>query len=49
MRIIIDIKQAHVDAQGMKEALAMDCEKYGDGVSVVQVIEDEQEQMKIGG
>lgn len=36
-------------AQGVKEALAMDCEKYGNYVRVLSVEEKKPEQMKMGG
>lgn len=36
-------------AQGIKEALAMDCEKYGDYVRVLSVEEKKPEQLKMGG
>lgn len=36
-------------AQGIKEALAQDCEKYGDYVRVLSVEERKPEQLRIGG
>ena len=36
-------------AQSVKEALAMDCEKYGDYVRVLSVEEKMPEQLKMGG
>ena len=36
-------------AQGIKEALAQDCEKYGDYVRVLSVDEIKPVQMKMGG
>lgn len=48
--ITLRVRRANVDPQGVKEALAMDLEKYGD-VQVVSVEErgrGEMEQMQIG-
>ena len=36
-------------AQGIKEALAQDCEKYGDYVRVLSVEEHKPEQLKMWG
>lgn len=44
MTIVIRIDLPGVDAQGIKEALAMDCERYGRGVRVVEVKEVEERQ-----
>ena len=37
--ITIRVEYPSMDAQGIKEALAMDCEKYGRWVRVVEVKE----------
>ena len=39
MLITIAVELPAKEAQGIKEALAMDCEKYGRGVRVVEVKE----------
>lgn len=44
MIITIRIELPAKDAQGIKEALAMDLEKYGRGVRVVEVREIEERQ-----
>lgn len=44
MTITIRIELPEKDAQAMKEALAMDCEKYGRGVRVVEVREVKERQ-----
>lgn len=44
MTIIIRIDYPDREPQAIKEALAMDCEKYGRGVHVVEVREDEVRQ-----
>lgn len=44
MTIIIRIDYPDREPQAIKEALAMDCEKYGRGVRVVEVREDEVRQ-----
>lgn len=46
LRITIEIKAPAVDAQGAKEAIAADLEKYGD-VRVVQVQEVQPRQMEV--
>lgn len=48
IRIIVEIRGAVDDAQGIKEKLAMDLERYGD-VRVVEVQPVGGEQMEIGG
>lgn len=47
IRITIEIRGAVDDAQGIKEKLAMDLERYGD-VRVVDVQQIGGEQMEIG-
>lgn len=47
IRITIEIRGAVDDAQGIKEKLAMDLERYGD-VRVVDVQQSGGEQMEIG-
>lgn len=44
MVITIHVELPAKDAQGLKEALAMDCEKYGRGVRVVEVREVKERQ-----
>lgn len=44
MVITVAVELPAKDAQGIKEALAMDCEKYGRGVRVVEVREIEERQ-----
>ena len=48
MRIVLEVDAPAGHAIGVKEALAMDVEKYGD-VRVVSVEAREPEQMQIGG
>lgn len=48
MRIVLEVDAPAGHAIGVKEALAMDVEKYGD-VRVVSVEVREPEQMRIGG
>ena len=48
IRITIEIRGAVDDAQGIKENLAMDFERYGD-VRVIDVQQVGGEQMEIGG
>ena len=48
VRVTIEIRGEVDDAQGLKEKLAMDFERYGD-VRVVEVTEGRDGQMKIGG
>lgn len=48
IRIVIEIRGAVDDVQGIKEKLAMDFERYGD-VRVVEVQQVGGEQMEIGG
>lgn len=40
MIVLIEIDYPDRDPQGIKEALAMDCEKYGRWVRVVEVSEE---------
>lgn len=44
MTITIRIDYPEKDHQAIKEALALDCEKYGAGVRVVEVREDKARQ-----
>lgn len=44
MTIVIRIDYPERDPQAIKEALAMDLEKYGSGVRVVEVREDVRQQ-----
>lgn len=44
MTIVIRIDYPEKDPQAIKEALAMDCEKYGAGVHVVDVREDDRQE-----
>lgn len=44
MVITVAVELPAKDAQGIKEALAMDLEKYGRGVRVVEVREIEERQ-----
>lgn len=46
LRITIEVKAPAVDAQGAKEAIAADLEKYGD-VRVVQVQDVQPRQMEV--
>lgn len=46
LRIVIEVTNEVDDAQGVKEKLAMDIERYGD-VRIVEVIPIHPEQMKI--
>lgn len=46
LRIMIEVEAPAVDAQGAKEAIAADLEKYGD-VRVVQVQEVQPRQMEV--
>lgn len=46
LRITIEVEAPAVDAQGAKEAIAADLEKYGD-VRVVQVQEVHPRQMEV--
>lgn len=46
LRITIEVEAFAVDAQGAKEAIAADLEKYGD-VRVVQVQEVQPRQMEV--
>ena len=46
LRITVEIDDHRVDAQGTKEAIAEDLEKYGD-VRVVQVQEVQPRQMEV--
>lgn len=48
IRIVIEIRGEVEDAQGIKEKLAMDFERYGD-VRVVEVQQVGSEQMETGG
>ena len=48
MRIVIDVDAPNGMAQGIKEALAMYLERYGDA-RVVSVTEPKIEQLRIGG
>lgn len=48
LKIIIHVDRPTGQAIGIKEAIAMDLEKYGD-VRVVSVTEFLEEQTKIGG
>ena len=47
MLITIAIDYPGMDPQGIKEALAMDLEKYGRGVRVVEVKEIEERQVSL--
>lgn len=47
--ITIVIQYPEREAQGIKEALAMDCEKYGRGVRVAEVREIREEQVRLEG
>lgn len=47
LRIVIEITNEVDDAQGLKEKLAMDLERFGD-VRVVEVRGIEPEQLKMG-
>ena len=47
MVITIAVELPAKDAQGIKEALAMDCEKYGRGVRVVSVEEVREKQVTL--
>lgn len=47
MTITIRIERTELDPQGMKEALAMDLEKYGRGVRVIEVKEVREEQLSL--
>lgn len=47
MRITVELRGEVDDAQGIKEKLAMDLERYGD-VRVVEVKEFGTEQIRIG-
>ena len=47
MIITIKVNAPIHTAQAVKEALAMDCEKYGD-VLVIDIRDEKYEQMKIG-
>ena len=47
MTIIIHIDHPDRDPQAIKECLAMDCERYGRGVRVVDVYEEYAEQTKM--
>lgn len=50
MRITIEVRYPERDPQAIKEALALDCEKYGAGVRVVRVDEvRETEQTALWG
>lgn len=49
MVITITVELPAQDAQGIKEALAMDCEKYGRGVKVAAVEEVREEQVSLEG
>ena len=46
LRVVIDVDAAGADAQGVKEALAMDLEKYGDAC-VVEVTEYSPRQLSL--
>lgn len=46
LRITIEVEAPAVDAQGAKEAIAADLEKYGD-VRVVQVQDVQPRQMEV--
>lgn len=48
LRIVIEVSGEVEDAQGIKEKLAMDLERFGD-VRVVEVLRIDAEQMKVGG
>lgn len=48
LRITVEVDAPAEAAQGVKEKLAMDLERFGD-VRVVRVEGVEEEQMKIGG
>ena len=48
LRIVIEVTGEVDDAQGVKEALAMELERFGN-VHVVEVCRIEPEQMRIGG
>lgn len=48
LTIVLKVDAPAGQAIGVKEAIAMDLEKYGD-VRVVEVREDGQEQMRISG
>ena len=47
LRITIEVRGEVLDAQGVKEKLAMDLERFGD-VRVVEVLQIDAEQMQIG-
>ena len=51
MLITIAIDYPGMEPQGIKEALAMDCDRYGRGVRVVEVreVEERQESLFAGG
>ena len=46
LRITIEVRGEVLDAQGVKEKLAMDLERFGD-VRVVEVLQIDAEQMKM--
>ena len=47
MRITVELRGEVDDAQGIKEKLAMDLERYGD-VRVVEVVQVNNGQMRMG-
>ena len=49
MVITVAVELPAKDAQGIKEALAMDLEKYGRGVRVLEVREIREEQVRLEG
>lgn len=49
MVITIAVELPDRDAQGIKEALAMELEKYGRGVRVLEVREIREEQVRLEG
>ena len=46
LRITIEVRGEVLDAQGVKEKLAMDLERFGD-VRVVEVLQIDAEQMRL--
>lgn len=47
MIVLIEIDYPDRDPQGIKEALAMDCEKYGHGIRVLEVRESRTKQTSL--